>query len=363
MSHSATAATLTDSKELTAAVRRLADRTVRSRRVHGLVLGVDSDDGTVRARVAAGDACASGPYVIASITKMFTTAVIFQLIDEGRLRLDDRIVPLLPDLDLEGLHVHDDIDSTDQLELHHLLHQSSGLADYFAGNFEDRLAAGEDISYSIQDTVDVARVAEAEFAFGDRDGRRSHYSDTNWQLLTGIVEAVTGQAYADVVRERIVEPLDLTDTYARPDTDPRQAPATLRREGRVLSIPNALASERGGGGIVSTLDDQLRFSRAFHAGELFDGGFDRTATHWNRVLTFAIGYGHGVMRYRLPRWMTGRRVPEMFGHSGSTASFLFRIPDLGCHVAGTFNEFADPARPFRLLPRLAGTIESVQPGR
>ena len=69
------------------------------------------------------------------------------------------------------------------------------------------------------------------------------------------------------------------------------------------------------------------------------------------------------MRYKLPRWLTGRRIPEMVGHSGSTASFLFRIPDLGCHVAGTFNEFADPARPFRLLPRLAATIESVQQGR
>lgn len=363
MSHSAAAPAPTGSRALTDAVQRLADRAVRSRRVHGLVLGVESDDGSLSVRVDAGDACAGAPYVIASITKMFTTAVVFQLVDEGRLRLDDRIVSLLPDLDLAGLHVHDGVDSTGRLEVHHLLHQTSGLADYFTGNFEDRLAAGDDIAYSIQDTVDVARTAGAVFALGDRNGRRSHYSDTNWQLLTGIVEAVTGRGYTEVVRERIVEPFDLTDTYACPAADPRPAPQTLRREEQVLSIPDALASERGGGSIVSSLDDQLRFSRAFHAGELFAGGFDRTAAHWNRVLTFAIGYGHGVMRYRLPRWMTARRVPEMFGHSGSTASFLFRIPDIGCHVAGTFNQFGDPARPFRLLPRLAGTIEAAQRGR
>jgi hypothetical protein len=81
---------------------------------------------------------------------------------------------------------------------------------------------------------------------------------------------------------------------------------------------------------------------------------------WNRVQNLAIGYGHGVMRFRLPRWMTGRRVPEMFGHSGTTASFLFHVPDLDCHVAGSFNQFADPARPFRILP--AWPAPSPKPG-
>ena len=111
---------------------------------------------------------------------------------------------------------------------------------------------------------------------------------------------------------------------------------------------------------MSTLDDQLRFSRAFHDGELFSGGLQRAAPSWNRVLFFAIGYGHGVMRYQLPRWMTGRRVPPMFGHSGSTGSFLFHIPDVGCHVAGSFNQFAEPNRPFRLLPQVAVAISSAR---
>ena len=206
----------------------------------------------------------------------------------------------------------------------------------------------------------LARTAGAAFAPGDRGGRRSLYSDTNYQLLTRIIEAVTGQQYAEAVAERIIEPLGLGGTdVVGADTD-RRGPLVLRSGDRPLSIPQALASERGAGGIVSTLDDQLRFSRAFHSGELFAGGLDRAAPHWNRVQNFAIGYGHGVMRYRLPRWLTGRRVPEMFGHSGTTASFLFHVPDLGVHVAGSFNQFADPARPFRLLPRVAGTITAAQ---
>lgn len=350
-----------NAQQLTDTIQQLVDRSVRSRRVHGLVLGVQFDDGTAPVRVAAGDARATDSYHIASITKMFTASVIFQLIDEGRLRLDDRVANLLPDLDLTLLHVRRGVDSTDRIEVQHLLHQTSGLGDYFADGFEDRMAAGEDLTYSIQDTVDIARRVGPSFSLADRGGQRSSYSDVNWQLLTGVVERLTGQSYWQVVRERIADPLCLNDTYVFPDDIARPEPSVLRVGDQSLSIPGALTSERGAGGIVSTLDDQLRFSQAFHAGELFAGGIERaSAPGWNRVLNFAIGYGHGVMRYRLPRWVTGRRVPDMFGHSGSTASFLFHIPDLGVHVAGTFDQFADAARPFRFLPRLAGVIAAAQ---
>ncbi|MFK8025076.1 MAG: serine hydrolase domain-containing protein [Ilumatobacter sp.] len=349
-----------DTDHLAEVLQQLANRMVRGTGVHGLLLGVESDDGSQNVCVAAGDARPDATYVIASITKMFTSAVILQLVDEGRLRLDDRVVPLLPGLDLGGVHVRRGVDATDALEVHHLLHQTSGLADYFDEDFEVELARGEDLAYSIQDTVDVARTAGAAFAPGDRGGRRSLYSDTNYQLLTAIIEAVTGQPYAQAVDERIVEPTGLLDTSVFGDANDLATPLVLRSGDQPLSIPQGIASERGAGGIVSTLADQLRFSRAFHAGELFTGGLTRAAPHWNRVQNFTIGYGHGVMRYRLPRWMTGRRVPEMFGHSGTTASFLFHVPELGCHVAGSFNQFADPARPFRFLPRLVGTVAGAR---
>lgn len=349
-----------DTADLTTALQRLADRAVRGRHVHGVLLGVESDDGSSRVRVAAGDAHADAPYAIASITKMFTAAIVLRLVDEGRLRLDDPVLALLPDLDLAGLHRHRGIDRTDDLSVGHLLHQTSGLADYWNGGIEQQLAHGEDRAYSIQDTVDLARDAGAEFPPGDRDGRRSAYSDTNFQLLTAIVESVTGRTYADEVHERIVLPLDLASTYLVAAGTDRPAPLTLRHGDRALSIPQALESERGAGSVVSSIDDQLRFSRAWHGSELFAGGLRRAAPHWNQVIFFALAYGHGVMRYRLPRWMTGRAVPEMMGHSGSTGSFLFHIPDLGCHVAGSFNQFGDTSRPFRLLPRLARVVATTQ---
>ncbi|BAN00873.1 serine hydrolase domain-containing protein [Ilumatobacter coccineus] len=349
--------------QLRAEMQRLADGAVRGRRTHGLSLGVQSDDGATNVQVAAGDAATDDNYAIASITKMFTAALVLGLVDDGRLRLDDRVIDLLPELDLAGLHRHDGVDHTAELAVHHLLHQTSGLADYWNGGIEKQLTRGDDRAYSVQDTIDIARDNGAEFAPGDRGGRRSSYSDTNYQLLAAIVEEATGGSYADAVSARITEPLGLTETYLFGVGGHRPAPVVLRQGKQSLSIPLALASERGAGAVVSTLDDQLRFSRAWHRGELFEGGTRRATPHWNRVVFFALAYGHGVMRYKLPRWMSRRPVPEMVGHSGTTGSFLFHIPALRCHVAGTFNQFAEPARPFRLLPRIASEIAAVQQGR
>ena len=115
-----------DTTDLEVALQRLADRAVRGRHVHGLLLGVESDDGSKSVRVAAGVARPDAPYAIASITKMFTAAIVLRLVDEGRLRLDDQVVALLPDLDLTGLHRHGGIDRTGDLSVGHLLHPDVG---------------------------------------------------------------------------------------------------------------------------------------------------------------------------------------------------------------------------------------------
>ena len=339
-------------------IQRLADKTAASRHIHSVILGVESDDGAVSVRTAAGAVSAADPYFIASITKMFTATIVMQLIDEQRLHLRDRVVDLLPSLDLNGIHRHDGVDHTPDLELHHLLHQTSGLADYFAGGFEDDFKQNRDRRYSIDDILDIARKTEATFPPGDRNGSRSAYSDTNYQLLTAIIEATTDTTYSQTVTERIAKRLGLRDTYVADGTRsrPGESPATLHHKTQALDLPNALASERGAGGIVSTLDDQLRFSAALHHGRLFDPRHTAEMRQWNRIF-FPVDYGYGLMRYRLPRWMTGfRTTPELIGHSGSTNSFAFYAPDLGCHIAGTLNQLDNPSRAFKLITKVATIV-------
>ncbi|MGH1491752.1 MAG: serine hydrolase domain-containing protein [Acidimicrobiales bacterium] len=343
-------------------IQSLANHTARSRHINSLVLGVETDDGAISVRAAAGAASQQDPYFIASITKMFTATIVMQLIDEKRLRLDDRVVELLAHLDLTGLHRFNGIDHTTNIEVDHLLHQTSGLADYFAGGLEEDFKHNRDRRYAVEDIVDIARTSEANFPPGDRDGRRSAYSDTNYQLLTAIIEAATGATYGETVNERIAVPLGLESTYVtRHEPMPEgRPPLPLYHKGQVLDLPQALASERGAGGVVSTLDDQLRFSAAFHQGRLFDPHHSAETRRWNRIF-FPVDYGYGLMRYRLPRAMTGfRRTPELVGHSGATNSFTFYAPELSCHIVGTLNQLDNPSRAFRLITKLAHTVRKTQ---
>ncbi|MEO1061947.1 MAG: serine hydrolase domain-containing protein [Actinomycetota bacterium] len=347
-----------DRGELSRRIRRVTERTNRDRRVPGVVLGVATDDGDLAVLDSAGEASPGDRYIIASVSKLFTTAIVRQLVDERRLRLDDRVVDVVPGLDLHGLHRHGGVDRTAELRVRHLLDQTSGLADYFDGGVQAELRAGGDRAYSITDVVGIARSNGAEFPPGDRMGRRAAYSDTNFLLLTAIIEAVTGRSFPTAVAERITGPLGLTDTTVFTGTD-LDGVLAVHEGSRALSFPLALASEQGAGGIISTLHDQLRFSRAFHTGELFEPR-DQGAFTWNRVFPF-VDYGAGTMRYQLPRWMSGRRAfPELIGHSGVTGSFLFHSAELGLHLAGTVNQGDAPARPYRLLPRLVAAVRRAQ---
>ena len=87
---------------------------------------------------AAGNATADQPFFMASITKMFAAAVLMQLVDEGRIRLDDRVASHLPHVELTGLNVVRGTDYADQLTLRHLLHRSLPGDPQQRGNIEQR---------------------------------------------------------------------------------------------------------------------------------------------------------------------------------------------------------------------------------
>lgn len=343
-------------------INHLANKAVSGRHVHSLVLGVRSDDGRIDLRAAAGAAEPDDSYFIASIAKMFTATLVMQLVDEGVLALDAPISDHLPGVDLAGIHTHKGRDHSDRLTIRHLLHQTSGLPDYFAGDLQDDLANGRDRSYALDDVLEIARHQSAEFPPGDRNGTRSSYSDTNYQLLSTIVENASGASLSANLDSRIVEPLGLTDTYLySPEaSDGRPEPMALRYRDRRLSLPLVLTSERGAGGIVSTVADQLRFLQAFHASELFHPANHGRMQQWNRIF-FPLRYGHGIMRYQLPRFMTPFRAsPEFVGHSGVTGSFSFSVPDAGLHIAGTFNQLDKPSRPFGFMSKVANLVADHQ---
>lgn len=175
----------------------------------GVIASVTTPDGK-HTDVAVGDgdiATGEAPPIdgevrIASNTKMFTATIVMQLVEEGKVSLDDPIEAYLP-----GLISGDGIDGT-SITVRQLLQHTSGLPEY-----ADLIAAdafGAQKTYiSPRDMLDVALERPAVFA----PGERWEYSNTNYLTLGLLIERVTDRALPQQVDERIVEPLGLDHTY------------------------------------------------------------------------------------------------------------------------------------------------------
>ncbi|MDV3219990.1 serine hydrolase domain-containing protein [Intrasporangium sp.] len=309
---------------------------------------------------------AEQPYFIASITKLFTVAVIMQLRHEGAIGLEDPVADVLGTELLRGLVVHDGVDYASVITIRQLLSQTSGIPDYYEQHGPDGSPLAEqmltdDRFWSFEELLERARELPSPFT-PDASGR-AHYSDTNYQILGRIVETCTGMSFVDSVRRRIMGPFDLQHTWhlTRENLDRYDEVTPVLRRRRRLQIPATLASGPSDGSIVSTTADQLRFLRAFMSGELFPKTYLAEMTEqWKRLTTDfgPLRYGTGLMRFTLPRWQTlPARMPAMVGHSGSFGTVLYHAPDIDLYVAGTVNQTSPRHLPYPLLARITTTLQ------
>ena len=213
---------------------------------------------------------------IASMTKPVTTVALMQLVEQGRLGLDDPAEKYLPEL--AGLKVIESFDAkTGDYRLRpaarpptvkHVLTHTSGLAYPFTSaiwrDFKPR--AGEAYPFGGPLLFDP--------------GERWHYS-TSTDVAGRLVEVVSGQKLEDYFREHIFTPLKMNDTsYNVPEAKGPRLVAQQRRAGDkmdgavVLQSPQpglTVAAPVGGGGLASTADDYGRFVRMFLNGGTLDG--------------------------------------------------------------------------------------------
>ncbi len=140
---------------------------------------------------------------IGSITKTFVATTVLQLVDEGRLSLDDPIGRWLPDI------VPDELGT--EVTVRMLLNHTSGI-----GNYTNAMIN----SYAAIDQMRVTTYAPADLvAIGlalpptNAPGARFSYSNTNYLLAGLLIETITGNDAAAEVQRRILRPLKLTDTF------------------------------------------------------------------------------------------------------------------------------------------------------
>lgn len=261
-------------------------------------------------------------YAIASVSKLFTHALIFQLIDQRKLRYSDQLLHVLPtaaDL-LSGLA---------RVTVRQLVDQTSGLP-------------GPETKELLNDVlirdraVPLAELAQAAAGMKPPTGigRKAHYSDLNAELLAAVAEHVTGVGLVELLDRRICGPLGLHHTSAAV-ADVADYAAVETSVGQV-HVSRYLAGRIASGGIISTAREQLRFIRAFHTGDLFERAHITNPT-FRSIQLFPLKYGAGMMSMEVPRLLSVIPTPQIIGHSGSTGSFAFYCPAREAFIVGTTN--------------------------
>jgi CubicO group peptidase (beta-lactamase class C family) len=339
-----------------AALESVLRGSLKRNRIFGVALAVACPNRSFRWVGHCGELDETRPFFLASATKLFVTTILLQLVEEGRLRLDDPISRHLSADLVRGLHVYRGKDWSNELTIGHLMAHTSGLPDYFQAKRDDgkslmeRLLGGEDVRWTFEEAILATKGLRPLFPPGARG--KAHYSDSNFQLLGKILENNLSQDLASAIGRRIAERLELADTYLY--VDPKDTrPAPLRFRAGFLPIPEAMTSFGADGGAVSTARDTLTFLEAFFRGKLFDTSVLESLQRWNRIF-FPLESGVGLHRFRLPRVFTPfRRAPVFLGHSGLSGAFAFYCPEKDLFLAGTVNQVAYPSESFRLLLRVA----------
>lgn len=305
-------------------------------------------------------------YFIASTTKLYVAALVMQLRAEGQLELDAPAAKYLGHSVMAGIHVLRGVDASDRITIRELLSHTSGIADYFEqrqrdGSTQFGKALQADFAWTFDDVLRITR-DELTPKFAPSTPGKAFYSDTNYQLLGAVVEAITRTSYENALQQRILAPLALADTYPFTlDTLERyDSVSAMLYDKKQVAIPKAMASVRADGGMVSTARDGLVFFDAFMTGRLFPRAYlDEMQRQWNAIFP-PLQYGMGLMRFALPRYYTlFKVVPPMIGHSGASGAVLFYIPALDLYVSGTVNQIKKRSLSYNLLARLVMTCQGA----
>jgi CubicO group peptidase (beta-lactamase class C family) len=244
-------------------VDAIVDAFVADEPVPGVAYGVVLDGELIHARgigTSATDAARTPDvdtiFRIASMTKSFTAATVLLLRDEGALRLDDPVSRYVPEL----ADLRPPFDGAPILTIRHLLTMSAGFP-------------SDDPYGDRQQNLDLDRFAaflRSGPSFAWMPGTEFEYSNLGYGVLGRVITTATGTEYRDVVRTRLLEPLQMSSSAFDVESLPPERLATgyVRRDDEFVEEPlvgyGALASM---GGLFSTVRDLGRwvhgFSRAF----------------------------------------------------------------------------------------------------
>lgn len=318
----------------------------KDKKLRNAFLHVQSDALDINLQLAEGmigkrPANIAQPVHLASVGKLFTSALISILYENGKLDFDDAINKYL-DADLmAGLHVYKGKDHSDQITIRLLLQQTSGLNDVFH-RLWNKMRKDPEFKITPREAILWGKTELKPVAV---PGKRHFYTDTNYYLLGLIVENITGQPFHEVMHELIFAPLEMKHAYMHGFSKPAVASthpiAPLRIEGvDMLSVEDLHQIDYAGGSVVAPLDEFLIFMRALVEHKLIKSETLYRMVNDDVKMGFpALGfrYGYGVWKLMpIPFILPGKFY--CWGCTGITGAFMFYHPATSSFIAGTFND-------------------------
>lgn len=188
-------------------------------------------------------------FAIASVTKMFTALAIMQLVESGKLDLQDKLIRYLPDFP-----------PGEKITIFHLLTHTSGLPSYVAR--ENRFV-------DFTGVIGLIKALSLKF----EPGANFEYSNSGFALLAYIIEKVSGQAYEDYLQHHVFTPAGMGQSGMIPN-EPDTTIGGLARGYSLNESGGLELSEKrgpagkGDGALFSTAGDMHKFNRALFGGKL-----------------------------------------------------------------------------------------------
>ncbi len=241
---------------------------------------------------------------IGSVTKTFTTTVLLQLVDEGKVKLDDPIDKFFPQLP-----------DAKKITVRMLGDMSSGLKNYSElHEFDDSMKTFPKKKWKPEELVTLSIGAKADF----EPGKGWHYSNTNTVLIGMIIEKITGSSLEEEIRRRIIDKLNLKETEFAIDPEiTGNYPRGYNEEDTALTYPLTDMTTTydpswgwAAGAMISSVKDLKVYLKALAEGKLVSTESQAERFKW-ALNKEGLKYGFGI-------FMVGN---DYLGHNGSYPGF------------------------------------------
>jgi len=273
-----------------------------------------------------------------SIGKTYAVAVIMQLVDEGKINLEDRFIDHF--VDTVWLQYLPNINF---ISIRMLLQHTSGLPRY---------VMKPEIWTAIKEDPDKVWTYKERMSYIFNDepvhevGKGWGYSDTGYILLGMLIEKITGKYYYDIVFERILNRLSLKDTYPSVKRNMYNLPQGYSRLPESFYMPEKVVTDGNycfnpqlewtGGGFASTTPDLVRWAEAYYKGTVFsDSLLKKVITPNEQAYLIQPGLSYGMGSF-----IFDTKHGKAFAHSGFVPGFLSMFayyPDLDISIALQIN--------------------------